>query len=87
MTKLTIEVPDEAAEIADLQERLKLFICEQVEIDRWRKRRYSPGVSDLVDEAFTEAERLKKDGMTAEQSREEMIQQWREFQNEGSSGS
>ena len=73
---LTLEIPDEAEEIADLQERLMWFVTEQVRIHQWRKRRYPAAVDEIVEKAVREAERLKASGMTPQQARREFVAQW-----------
>jgi hypothetical protein len=73
MSTLTLEIPDEAEEIADLQEQLKWFVEEQVRIHQWRKRRYSSTVDEIVEGAVQEAERLKASGMSPEHARQEFV--------------
>lgn len=79
MATISIEIPDKAVEIVDLQDRLAWFVEEQIKIDQWRRQRYSGEVSKLIDAAYAEAEGLAREGMSAEEARQQFIAQWSEF--------
>ncbi|MDF1754324.1 MAG: hypothetical protein P1U89_16190 [Verrucomicrobiales bacterium] len=79
MKSLTIDIPEEAAQIKDLRERLEWFVEEQVKLDQWRQQRFPHDVEELVNEAYDEADRLKSEGLSMDQAREEFVKLWREF--------
>lgn len=51
-TTLTLDLPPElerdAVQITDLKERLLLFVRQQVDLERWRSKRYSSEAQRLV---------------------------------------
>jgi len=74
MTSIPIpaELLDEANEIGDLQERVARFIKAEVTRRQTQKKRYGADIVRLVDQAFTEAESLKKSGFDQGAARNEM---------------
>ena len=52
---ITVELPPDlerdANRITDLDERLKLFVRQQVDLERWRSTRYSEKARRLVQES------------------------------------
>jgi hypothetical protein len=71
-----IEIPEEAAQIEGLGERIAWFVEEQIKIARWRKDRYSADVNNLVAAAYAEADRLRADGVSPQQARQEFSARW-----------
>lgn len=74
MTSIPIpaELLDEANEIGDLQERVARFIKAEVTRRQTQKKRYGADIVRLVDQAFAEAESLKKSGFDQGAARNEM---------------
>jgi len=74
MTSIPIpaELLDEANEIGDLQERVARFIKAEVTRRQTQKKRYGADIVRLVDQAFAEAESLKKSGFDKGAARNEM---------------
>ena len=64
MTSIPIpaELLDEANEISDLPERVARFIKAEIGRRQIQKKRYGDDIVRLVDQAFAEAESLKKAG-------------------------
>ena len=64
---LTLDLPPElerdAVQITDLKDRLLIFVRQQVDLERWRSRRYSPESRRLVAESASLAA-----GMTQEEA-------------------
>lgn len=79
MKMLEVEVPDEAAELPKIQERIAWFVRVQLKIARWRNERADPEIEDIVDGAFQEAEKLTENGLGSEEARRRFVQQWRTF--------
>lgn len=80
MTKLVVELPDEAADIPDLDKSIAWFVGEQIKIAQWRGRRFDGAVNGIVDQAFEQAEQLKKEGMEPNEAKEEFIRLCQENQ-------
>jgi len=78
MTVLTIELPDEANEIADLPDRLKWFVDEQLKVERWRKKKYSAEVHLIAEEARLQAEKIQQEGMNRDEVAENFLKLWDE---------
>ena len=74
MTSIPIpaELLDEANEISDLQERVARFIKAEITRRQTQKKRYGADIVRLVDQAFAEAESLKKTGFDQGAARDEM---------------
>jgi hypothetical protein len=64
---LTLDLPPDlerdAVQITDLKDRLLIFVRQQVDLERWRSRRYSPEARRLVAESAPLAA-----GMTQEEA-------------------
>jgi hypothetical protein len=74
MTSIPIpkELLEEANEIHDLQNLVARFIKSEISRRQILKKRYSPEILNLVDQAFAEAEKLKISGFDEKQARLEM---------------
>jgi hypothetical protein len=70
MTSIPIpkELLEEANEIHDLQNLVARFIKSEISRRQILKKRYSPEILSLVNEAFTEAEQLKISGFDEKQA-------------------
>ena len=67
------EIEAEARSIPDLPEQVSVFIRHQVELDRWRRSRYSPQARAIVRAAMEEAATLQASGVSREQIFEELL--------------
>ena len=70
---VTLDLPPElenaAMSIPDLNERLLLFVRQQVNMEQWRQSRYSARSRGLLEQAAQEAEQqARKAGVTREQA-------------------
>jgi hypothetical protein len=74
MTNIPIpeELLEEANEIRDLPERVARFIKAEISRRQSQKKRYGADILRLVDQAFAEAESLKKSGFDNSAARLEM---------------
>ncbi|MEO0413613.1 MAG: hypothetical protein AAF226_01520 [Verrucomicrobiota bacterium] len=66
MASLTIQIPEQAQEIENLQETVEWFVEEQIKLNEWRKKRYTPEVNSLVEEVFQDAALLREDGVSTD---------------------
>lgn len=71
--ELSPDIEAEARGIPDLPERLSTFVRHQVELDRWRRKRFSPQTREIVRQAMEEAATLRAGGITREQLFEELL--------------
>ena len=78
MTKLTLELPDEAEKIQDLDKSIAWFVDEQIRIANWREKQYGDDVESILSAAREDAEKLKSSGMTQEDARAEFLKLWQE---------
>lgn len=66
---LTLDLPPElerdAMRIADLKDRLLLFVRQQVDLEHWRSRRYSDEARELVAESASLAEMMTREEAAA----------------------
>lgn len=71
-SKLSINLPEdlvaEAAQIEGLEYRVGLFIRAELTQHRKRQSQYSDQARDIVQQALRDAERMKADGVTREES-------------------
>ena len=76
MTSIPIhaDLLEEANEISDLPERVARFIKAEISRRQLQKKRYGADILRLVDQAFTEAESLKKAGFDEVAARLEMAE-------------
>ena len=69
---VTLDLPPElesaAMSIPDLNERLLLFVRQQVNMEQWRQSRYGASARGLLEQATLEAELARKAGVTREQA-------------------
>jgi hypothetical protein len=79
---ITVELPpdieDRIRAIPDLDQRVAQFLRNQVGIEEWRARRYSPEAQALVAGAEAEAARLGAEGI----SRAQIFRELREAREE-----
>ena len=76
MTSIPIpaDLLEEANEISDLPERVARFIKAEISRRQLQKKRYGADILRFVDQAFTEAESLKKAGFDEAAARLEMAE-------------
>ena len=69
---VTLDLPPElenaAMSIPDLNERLLLFVRQQVNMEQWRQSRFSARARGLLDQAAQQAEQARTAGVTREQA-------------------
>ena len=80
MKTLEVQIPDEAAEIPQIQDRIAWFVGEQLKIARWRSERADPEVDGIVNGAIEDAAELKESGLGVEGARRQFVQQWQSLQ-------
>jgi len=71
--ELPADIESDARSIPDLPQLLTSFIRSQVELERWRKKRFSPQTREIVRQAVEEAASLRARGITREQLFDEML--------------
>jgi len=78
MTKLTLELPDEAKKIQDLDKSIAWFVDEQIRIANWRGGRNQKDVDRILSAATVDAEKMKLEGKAKEDARSEFLKLWQE---------
>jgi hypothetical protein len=58
------------------------LLDRSVKIARWRKDRYSADVNKLMAAAYAEADRLRADGVSPQQARQEFSARWQSLGGE-----
>ncbi len=75
---ITFDVPEDiqrqAEGIIGLNRRVTDFLRHEIEMEKIRRRRYSPRAREIVERALTEVERDKEEGFDRETSFKELIE-------------
>lgn len=68
IVELPPDVEQRVRDIPDLNQRIAAFLRDQADWEDWRQRRYSAKAQTIASEALAEAETLKAQGVSREET-------------------